>query len=131
MNNKTGLFAQPQYLSPRYYKSGKTCKFRFYYHMNGSSYAQLSVNIRRNNIDTYLWSDNFLLSDEWRNATVELPACLTDFQVCRMAVVVNIGLTIVVIFIATIVLVMIVMVAVKLMKNSNDSDGVVDGGNSS
>ncbi|CAB4029849.1 MAM and LDL-receptor class A domain-containing 2-like, partial [Paramuricea clavata] len=80
VNNKTGGFAFPRYISPRYYKSSKTCKFRFYYHMNGSSYALLSVNIWRNNLDTYLWSDTFKLSNEWRNATVDLPPCLTDFQ---------------------------------------------------
>ena len=86
INNKTQLFAQPKYLSPRYYKTGKSCKFRFYYHMNGTAYTLLTVNIRRNNIDTYLWHDEFRLSNEWRNATVEIPACLTDFQVCKIVI---------------------------------------------
>lgn len=84
VRNDTGFIATPRYVSPRYYKSSKTCKLRFYYHMNGTFYSLLSAHILRNSLLTYLWSDRTRYSDEWKNATVELPACLTDFQVCTM-----------------------------------------------
>ena len=111
INNRTQLFAQPKYLSPRYYKTGKSCKFRFYYHMNGTSYTLLTVNIRRNSIDTYLWHDEFRLSNEWRNATVEIPACLTDFQVCRV----------VVILFVVMVLVRMVVTVAEVMRSVTDA----------
>ena len=49
--------------------------------MNGTSFALLTLKILRNSISTFLWSDGFKLSNDWRNATVDLPSCLTDFQV--------------------------------------------------
>ena len=81
VKNKTGYLANSQFVSPRYYKSGHNCKFTFWYHMNGTSYGLLYLKFRRNAKDNILWFGRFMNLDQWRNASVDIPQCATDFQV--------------------------------------------------
>ena len=81
IKNKTGFFATPEFISPPYYKAGKNCKFSFWYHMNGTSYSSLRLKYRRNSKDSSFWYTRFNHLNKWQQASIDIPACATDFQV--------------------------------------------------
>ena len=83
---KFGKFPNAHYVSPMYYQGAYNCKFTFWYnmyHYDRKFFTDVKLNLlyRRNGRDTKLWSRQLTTGDKWKQATVQLPPCPSDFRV--------------------------------------------------
>lgn len=82
VNNRPGTFNdRADYVSPLFRQAGKTCKFTFWYHMYGQNIGYLRVYLRRNGRDTNLLSLLGNKGNSWKQGSVNIPSCATDFRV--------------------------------------------------
>lgn len=83
VNNRPGIFANADYISPLFRVAGKTCKFTFWYHMYGRNIGYLQVYLRRNGRDTRLFSILGNQGNTWKQGSVNIPPCANDFRVSK------------------------------------------------
>ena len=94
---KGGKYPNAQLVSPMYYKGAYNCKFTFWYnmyHFDRKIYSDVRLNVfyRRNGRDTKLWSSQKSTGNKWKQATVKLPPCPSDFRVSFCSLLLNIVL---------------------------------------
>eukprot|EP00794_Sanderia_malayensis_P017044 gene17044-18759_t len=79
-----GVYPNAHYLSPTYIRGSRNCKLNFWYnmwHYRASSDVQFNVLYRKSSRDTVLWSRYSTTGNAWRQASIQLPNCPTDFQI--------------------------------------------------
>lgn len=93
VSNRTGFYADAHLISPFFRQAGKTCKFKFWYHMWGPNIGYLQIYYRRNSRDKRMFSIFGNKGNKWIQGQVDVPKCANDFQVgkfffligCQMA----------------------------------------------
>lgn len=83
VSNRTGFFADAHLISPFFRQAGKTCKFKFWYHMLGPNIGYLQIYYRRNSRDRRLLSIFGNKGNKWIQGQVDVPKCANDFQVSK------------------------------------------------
>lgn len=81
VSNRTGFYADAHLISPFFRQAGKTCKFKFWYHMLGPNIGYLQIYYRRNSRDKRLLSIFGNKGNRWIQGQVDVPKCADDFQV--------------------------------------------------
>lgn len=81
VSNRTGFYADAHLISPFFRQAGKTCKFKFWYHMWGPNIGYLQIYYRRNSRDKRLLSIFGNKGNKWIQGQVDVPKCASDFQV--------------------------------------------------
>ena len=86
---KSGKFPNAQYASPQYSMGAFNCKFSFWYnqwHWKYGSDTRFRVLFLREGRETILWENSRGTRDQWKQQTLTLPTCPTDFQVMLLHV---------------------------------------------
>ena len=83
---KSGNFPNAHYTSPLYYQGAYDCKFTFWYNMynykiSSKNDARLNVLYRKSGKDTKIWATAQSTGNTWKQATVQLPRCPSNFRV--------------------------------------------------
>lgn len=81
VSNRTGFFADAHLISPFFTQAGKTCQFKFWYHMLGLNIGYLQIYYRRNSRDIRLFNTFGNKGNKWNQGLVNVPKCANDFQV--------------------------------------------------
>ena len=81
VSNRTSFYADAHLISPFFRQAGKTCKFKFWYHMLGPNIGYLQIYYRRNSRDKRLLSIFGNKGNRWIQGQVDVPKCADDFQV--------------------------------------------------